>query len=65
MSKGAKIAIAIGAIAAVISAIVVVVVFWDKLLEKFSCCGLGKAEDDYLIYDEEDETADFADLPQE
>lgn len=37
MNKKTKIAILIGAIAAVVSAIVLVVVFWDKLLALCPC----------------------------
>ena len=74
MKKGTKLAILIGAIAAVVSAVVLVIVFWDKLLAKCPC---KKAQDEEeleefegeaveeaeeaIVYTEE-ETADFADL---
>lgn len=75
MSKRTKLAILIGAVAAVVSAVVLVIVFWDKLLAKCPC---RKAEEETLeevegeaveeepaeeivVYTEE-ETADFADL---
>ena len=76
MKKGTKLAILIGAIAAVVSAIVLVIVFWDKLLAKCPCkkaqCEeeLDEAEaeaevveepEEVVVYTEE-ETADFADL---
>lgn len=37
MNKKTKIAILIGAIAAVVSAVILIVVFWDKLLSKCPC----------------------------
>lgn len=74
MKKGTKLAILIGAIAAVVSAVVLVIVFWDKLLEKCPCKKnrfeeeLEEAEaeaveepEEIIAYTEE-ETADFADL---
>ena len=74
MKKGTKLAILIGAIAAVVSAVVLVIVFWDKLLAKCPCkkaqCEeeLDEAEaevveepEEVVVYTEE-ETADFADL---
>ena len=73
MSKRTKLAIFIGAIAAVISAVVVVIVFWDKLLEKCPCRCKAEVEldgeeteepeacEEVVTYTEE-ETADFADL---
>ena len=70
MSKRTKLAILIGAIAAVISAVVVVIVFWDKLLAKCPCCKeaeeLDEADEpeaceEVVTYTEE-EAADFADL---
>ena len=38
MNKKTKLALIIGAVAAVVSAVVVVIVFWDKLIAKFPCC---------------------------
>lgn len=66
MSKHAKIALIIGAIAAVVSAVVLVIVFWDKLLEKFPCCknSAEAAEEEVLAYTEEEAEA-FADLETE
>ncbi len=72
MSKRTKLAILIGAIAAVISALVVVIVFWDKLLAKCPCKKAEELEEveadneeccceEVVTYTEE-ETADFADL---
>ena len=75
MKKGTKLAILIGAIAAVVSAIVLVIVFWDKLLAKCPCkkaqCEeeleevepevVEEPEEEVVVYTEE-ETADFADL---
>ena len=74
MKKGTKLAILIGAIAAVVSAVVLMIVFWDKLLAKCPCkkaqCEeeLDEAEaevveepEEVVVYTEE-ETADFADL---
>ena len=61
MNKKTKLALLIGAIAAVVSAVVVVIVFWDKLIAKFPCCKcdveLDAAEDE----DWAEEAADFAD----
>ena len=37
MNKKTKLALLIGAIAAVVSAVVVVIVFWDKLLALCPC----------------------------
>lgn len=54
MGKRTKIALIIGAVAAVVSAIVVVVVFWDKIVALFPC---KKKEDCF-----EEELNDFADL---
>ena len=67
MGKKTKLAILIGAIAAVVSAVVVVIVFWDKLMEKLPCFCCCDCEEDYEIEDEEDvfaqeELADFADV---
>ena len=72
MNKRTKLAILIGVIAAVVSAVVLVIVFWDRILEKFPCCKC-REEEDYLEEIEEDEiltyteeeTADFADLNTE
>lgn len=72
MNKRTKFAIIISAVAAVISAAVLVIVFWDKLLEKFPCRKSWQwepeeedaFEEPELAYTEE-ETADFADLSEE
>ena len=69
MNKRTKLAVAISAIAAVISAVVLIVVFWDKLLDKFSRRKLRwddteaeeASEDSSPAYNEE-ELADYADL---
>ena len=75
VSKKTKIAVLIGAVAAVVSAVILVVVFWDKLLSKCPCKKKATdqwAEDaeaeaevaamaDALAYNEE-EIQDFADL---
>ncbi len=53
MGKRTKIALIIGAVAAVVSAVVVVVVFWDKIVALFPC----KKKDCF-----EDDLSDFADL---
>ena len=72
MNKKTKIALLIGAVAAVVSAVVLIVVFWDKLL---SLCPCKKDEEwfeeeaveeeapaeEALAYSEE-ECNDFADL---
>lgn len=69
MNKKTKLAIAISAIAAVISAVVLVIVFWDKLLERFSPKADEGWEEDLEpkeptpAYNEE-EIQDFADLEQ-
>ena len=72
MNKKTKLAILIGVIAAVVSAVVLVIVFWDKLLEKFPCCKcraeeelLEEIEEDEIVTYTEEETADFADLNTE
>lgn len=74
MSKRTKIAVLMGAVAAVISAVVLIVLFWDKLLEKLPCRCFCR-EDDYEIYPEEptddvisyqdEELEDYADLSQQ
>lgn len=71
MNKRTKLALAISAVAAVVSAVVLIIVFWDKLLEKFPCHGdcRWEPEDEEaagpaMTYTEE-ETADFADLDEE
>lgn len=75
MKKGTKLALLIGAIAAVVSAIVLIVVFWDKLLSLCPCKQAAEEEAaeevpeeeaaeevvEEVVYTEE-ETADFADL---
>ena len=55
MNNRTKLTILIGAVAAVISALVLIVVFWDKLLSLCPCHA--NAQDDY-----DDELSDYADL---
>ena len=55
MNNRTKLTILIGAVAAVISALVLIVVFWDKLL---ALCPCRKDED----ADYDDELSDYADL---
>jgi len=57
MNKKTKLAILISAAAAVVSAVVLVIVFWDKLM---ALCPCGKEE---VCYNEE-ELSDFADLEE-
>lgn len=72
MGKKTKLAVLIGAIAAVVSAAILIVVFWDRLLELCPCCK-NDWEDDFLTDDDEedlpafteDERNDFADLEEE
>jgi len=62
MNKKTKLALLIGAIAAVVSAVVVVIVFWDKLIAKFPCC---KCDVELEPAEEEapaEEFADYADV---
>lgn len=69
MNKRTKLAVAVSAIAAVVSAIVLIVVFWDKLLDKCACRKLHwddtdsseAPEDQGPAYNAE-ELADYADL---
>jgi hypothetical protein len=70
MSKRTKLAIFISAAAAVVSAVVLIVLFWDKLLAKCPCKKdyyevdlpeEAEEETEEIVYDEE-ELADFADL---
>lgn len=73
MSKRSKVALVIGVIAAVISAVILVIMFWDKLLEKCPC--RKKQWEDFLPAEEEEEAdivaytdeeaAAFADLETE
>lgn len=71
MGKKTKLAVLIGALAAVVSAVILVVVFWDRLLELCPCCRRNEWEDDFLMDDEdvpaftEAELNDFADLDAE
>lgn len=72
MGKKTKLAVLIGALAAVVSAVILVVVFWDRLLELCPCCRRNEWEDDFLMDDEDDvpaftetELNDFADLDAE
>ena len=57
MNNRTKLTILIGAVAAVISALVLIVVFWDKLLSLCPC--RVNAQDDY-----DDELSDYADLSE-
>lgn len=71
MSKRTKWTMIIGAAAAVISAAVLLILFWDRLLEKFPCRRVC-CEDDFDLFSdetedtiipyEEEELDDFADL---
>ena len=72
MNKRTKLAVLIGAIAAVVSAVVLIIVFWDRILEKLPCCKcceeedfLEDTEEDEIVAYTEEETADFADLTTE
>lgn len=67
MNKKTKIGVLIAAIAAVVSAVILIVVFWDKLLERFSCFRSDGWEQDLQPQDpgpayNEEELQDFADL---
>lgn len=67
MNKKTKIGVLIAAIAAVVSAVILIVVFWDKLLERFSCFRSDDWEQDLQPQDpgpayNEEELQDFADL---
>lgn len=68
MNKRTKLAVLIGVIAAVVSAVVLVIVFWDRILEKFPCCKKQwveepeEAEEDEIVTYTEEETESFADL---
>ncbi len=69
MNKRTKLAVLIGAIAAVVSAVVLIIVFWDRILEKLPCGKCCEEEDfpedteeDEIVAYTEEETADFADL---
>jgi len=72
MNKRTKLAILIGAVAAVVSAIVLILVFWDKLLAKCPCKKAAEEEveefaeeaapEEEIVTYTEEETADFADL---
>ncbi|MBP3633798.1 MAG: hypothetical protein J6J43_04400 [Oscillospiraceae bacterium] len=68
MGKKTKLAVLIGALAAVVSAVILVVVFWDRLLELCPCCK-NDWDDDFMEDDgpvfTEDELEDFADLDAE
>ena len=57
MGKKTKLALLIGAIAAVVSAVVLVVVFWDRLLELCPCCK--NSWDEEFLADDEDEVLEF------
>ena len=71
MGKKTKLAVLIGALAAVVSAVILVIVFWDRLLEMLPC-RKDEWDDDFLFDGEddvpeftEDELNDFADLEVE
>ena len=66
MKKGTKLALLIGAVAAVVSAVVLVIVFWDKLLAKCPCkkaqfeeeldeteAGAAEEPEEIIVYTEE------------
>ena len=55
MNKKTKLALLIGAIAAVVSAVILIVVFWDKLL---SLCPCRKAQEECLECEPEEEPAE-------
>lgn len=55
MTNRTKLTILIGAVAAVVSALVLILVFWDKLLSLCPC-----RKNEYDDYDEE--LSDYADL---
>ena len=68
MGKKTKLALLIGAIAAVVSAVVLVIVFWDRLLE-LCPCHKNDWDEDFLADDDDEvleftetELNDFADL---
>lgn len=65
MNKKTKIALLIGAIAAVVSAVVVVIVFWDKLMAKLPCCTASVELDTTDDDTEDEEFADYADVDAE
>ncbi len=71
MNKRTKLAVFIGVVAAVVSAVVLVIVFWDKILEKFPCCKAtatlevdtdDETEADEIVAYTEEEAESFADL---
>lgn len=53
-------AVIIGVIAAVVSAVVLVIVFWDKIMEKFPCCC--KAEYEPIAEEDACPAEDFNDF---
>ena len=61
MNKKTKYALFIGAAAAVVSAVVLLVLYWDKLTAKF-CCKDYLEDDDLDVLS--DEFADFADVAE-
>ncbi|MBQ9968224.1 MAG: hypothetical protein IJO88_05830 [Oscillospiraceae bacterium] len=73
MNKKTKLGIFIGILAAVVSAAILIVVFWDRLVELCPFCRRSDWDDDFLMdEDEEDvpaftevERNDFADLDAE
>lgn len=70
MGKKTKLAVLIGALAAIVSTVILVVVFWDRLLELCPCCkhdwesDFPEDDDDVLEFTEA-ERNDFADLDAE
>ena len=62
MSKKTKYALIIGAAAAVVSAVVLLALYWDKLTAKFCCCNDYLEDDDLDVLS--DEFADFADVAE-
>ena len=63
MNKKTKIALLIGAVAAVVSAVVLIVVFWDKLL---SLCPCKKKDEEWFEEDAEEEApTEEAEAPAE
>lgn len=68
MNKKTKLGVLIAAIAAVVSVVILIVVFWDKLLERFPCFRSEDGwEEDLQPLDpgpayNDEERQDFADL---
>jgi len=64
MNKKTKLALLIGAVAAVVSAVILVIVFWDKLL---SLCPCRKAQEECCEEEPAEEAAEEAaeEVPEE